>query len=892
MNTLIKVKNKKVITNLSFKSLKANKIRNVIAVLAIALTTLLFTALFTIAGTITNSFQQTSFRQVGGDFHGTFKNVTKEQISLLSKDPLVVKSASRLMLGMPTDPPFNKTHVEISYMDEECVKGSFCTPQHGSLPAKGTNQIACDSRVLELLGVEPKIGATISLTYYLGSLTDSPKMVTDSFTLSGWWTYDKAIRASQVLVPLSYAEQVLTGYTRTDPYDFTGQWDMNIYLKSSADIYNNLITILEHQGYQSEDSQADNYIATGVNWAYMGAQFSQNADIGTILAIIVLLILIIFTGYLIIYNIFQISVTNDIRFYGLLKTIGTTGKQIRRLIFRQALFLSVVGIPIGLVIGYFFGNVLAPIIMSTLSYKTAYATTNPFIFVIASAFSLITVLISCRKPGRIAGKVSPVEAVRYTENSHIKKINKMSTKGTSMYRMALGNLGRNTKKTVLIVLSLSLSVVLLQITVTFTNGFDMNKYLRYFVVSDFIVGNASYFNPTSIYLIWDETAVPESVINDIDSQNGISNSGRIYGFQGNIKEFITEDWYRQKHGEYNDEDTVTQMLQNEEHTTDGKVSDDIQLYGMEDFPLNQLSVIEGDLTPLYDPSQNAIAAVYETDDYSHVELGSQWAKIGDQLTLRYIDTWEYYDTRTGEVVTDLDSANTEYLDTKVTKYHEVTYTVVALVTMRRSMSYRYYGSDQFVLNADVFKRDTNTSNVMTYLYDTSDKANADMENFLADYTENIEPAIDYESKQSYIEEFDGFRNMFLLLGGVLSGVVGLVGILNFLNGVLTSILTRKREFAMLQSIGMTGRQLKTMLAYEGILYALFAIGVSLLLSLCTAPLLNKTMSSMFWFYTYRFTLLPLLVVAPIFLLMGVALPLIAYRFTVHQTIVERLRESE
>ena len=83
---MIRVKNRKTITNISKKSLKANKTRNIIAILAIALTTVLFTALFTIAITIINSFEQQTFRQVGGDMHGTFKDVTEEEIQELIKD--------------------------------------------------------------------------------------------------------------------------------------------------------------------------------------------------------------------------------------------------------------------------------------------------------------------------------------------------------------------------------------------------------------------------------------------------------------------------------------------------------------------------------------------------------------------------------------------------------------------------------------------------------------------------------------------------------------------------------------------------------------------------------------------------------------------------------------
>ena len=65
-----------------------------------------------------------------------------------------------------------------------------------------------------------------------------------------------------------------------------------------------------------------------------------------------------------------------------------------------------------------------------------------------------------------------------------------------------------------------------------------------------------------------------------------------------------------------------------------------------------------------------------------------------------------------------------------------------------------------------------------------------------------------------------FRQMFLLVGGILCAIIGLVGLLNFFNAMMTGILSRRREFAVLQAVGMTNRQLKTMLIYEGLFYAL------------------------------------------------------------------------
>ena len=167
-----------------------------------------------------------------------------------------------------------------------------------------------------------------------------------------------------------------------------------------------------------------------------------------------------------------------------------------------------------------------------------------------------------------------------------------------------------------------------------------------------------------------------------------------------------------------------------------------------------------------------------------------------------------------------------------------------------------------------------------------------MENFISDYTENVDPSLNYESRFTCSAEFESFRNMFFLMGSILSFIVGLIGVLNFLNAVLTGIITRHREFAMLQSIGMTGKQLKKMLVLEGLYYTLGSIILSFILAVITSPITANVLESMFWFFEYHFTIMPLFVTIPIFALLGVLLPLISYHFLAEKSIVERLREVE
>ena len=887
---MMKVSNGKTIRRLGWRSMRAARTRNLVAIAAIALTTVLFTSLFTIAMSINDGFQQSNFRQVGGWSHGGFKYLTEEQFHELRDDPLIDEWGLRRFLGMPREVPFNKSHVEVGYSDANEAHWMYCDPVEGRLPQEGTDEAATDTHVLELLGVAPEIGAKFTVTF---DVDGHP--TTQTFTLCGWWEYDEAIVANHVLIPESRVDAILdeVGVDPAASADgMTGSWNLDVMLKGgSRHIEQDLNQILADHGYQSE-AAGDDYINTGVNWGYTGAQLSDSMDPLTMIAIGAVLALIIFTGYLIIYNVFQISVTNDIRFYGLLKTIGTTPRQLRRIIRQQALTLSLAGIPLGLVIGWLVGGRLTPVIVAQLDGVVSVASANPLIFVGAAGFSLVTVLLSCRKPGRMAGRVSPIEAVRYTEGGNLKRKTKRNVKGVSLFSMAWANLGRSRGKSAITVISLSLAVVLLTITATITRGFDMDKYVSNFTASDFIVADAGQFQ-TGGEIFNTDMGIPQSVIDDIDTQGGITGGGLVYGKTSAVQEFVTEDYYRSVWSRWNDPETLDLMVASQDRTEDGLLADRAQLYGMEQFPLDHLTVLDGDLSKLSEPGGRYVAAVYSDDDYGNPEMDSHWARLGDTVTLRYVEEFEYYNPNTGEVYGPLENvpAGANYVSRAV-KYRDVEYEVAALVVVPRALSYRYYGADEFIMNDQTFIQDTGTDSVMYYAFDTTDEANAGMETFLQDYTENVNPQFDYESKATYAAEFEGMRAMFLMLGGALSFIVGLVGVLNFFNAILTGITVRKREFAVLQSIGMTGKQLKTMLVYEGLLYALGAVVISLVLAVVLSPLAFRAVGNLFWFFTYRFTISPILIVAPIFALLGILVPLAVYRSVAKSTIVERLREAE
>lgn len=882
----MQVKNKKIIRQLSFRTLWASRKRNLIAIIAIALTTLLFTSLATVTMSINSSYQTYTFRQIGGYAHGTFKDVTKEQEAAISSHAKVKATGERQVIGFIYDGIFAKVPAEVSYMDENCTEWSWATPTAGHLP-RSEKEITMDTGSLKLLGIAPELGAEISLTYSVGDKEQAAYEKTDTFILAGYWEYDDISPVHYINISKEYAEKVEAEAVAAGLNPF--RRDLNVMMASSVNIRGQMEQVDRDLGYDWETEGQDNTVRIGVNWGYTTEQMSHSMDPQMMLAIAAFLVLVVFTGYLIIYNIFQISVAGDIRFYGLLKTIGVTPRQTRRIIRWQAIFLCVVGIPIGLLIGYGVGAVLTPVVMSSTMFGAGVSTisTSPLIFVVSAAFSLVTVLLSCFRPGRIAGKVSPVEATKYTEAMDSKK-KRRTTRGAKVHQMAFANLGRNRSKTVLVVISLALSVVLLNVLITFVSGFDMEKYLEQQTCADFIVSSTDYFR----YVTGKEEYISGDEIEAIRENTSRTMDGCGYTLRGQEPmAWMTEKAWKMEAGSYISAEELDGAVKQQPHKND-LVGESMILEGLDESLFDKLTVIEGDIAPLYDTEEHAIALAANTDDYGALAHPEYYPAIGDKLTVTYVEEAYFIDSRTGEKSDE--NTPEEYLEYHIAKGHDVDYTVCAYVDVPYSMSCRYTNNGySAVLPVQTMQKDSGQEVIpLLWVFDTPDaEAEAAAESFLADMTVGEQSKLMYESKATLREGFESFRDMFLLLGGLLCAIIGLVGVLNFFNAIVTGILSRKREFAVLQAVGMTNRQLKTMLIYEGLFYALGAAVIALVFSVILSPLAARILGTMFWFFSPHFTLVPVLAAIPVFALLGFLIPYVMYGQTARQSVVERLREA-
>lgn len=872
---MLHVSNKTCIRDLAKKSYKSSKTRNQIAVIAIILTTLLFTSLFTVLMSMNAAVQDFNLKQSGTKAMGKINDLTEEQCAELKKDKNIEKYGLHRRLGIAKNEEFLKNRVEVGYADKNAAEWMFLNLKEGRLPEEGTNEVATDLEILKLLGIKPEIGKEFSLL-----LEVNGEKIEKTVTLCGWWEKDSIINVNHVLLSDSQISEILN-QNNTKPV-----YTMDIMFKLPVNIDEKLNTLLSEHSYQNEDRNKDNYINAGINSVYSQTE-NVFEDPTLLISVIVLLLLIVFSGYLIIYNIFRISVVSDIHFYGLLKTIGTTGKQIKKIIHRQALSMCIRGVPIGLFLGWLFGKAITPAVFAGMNgINMSEISIHPIIFIASVLFTLFTVYISCIRPGKIASKISPIEAIRYTEKrSKTKK--KKSARHFSLLGMAFENLKRNKGRTFITITSLALAVVILQVTVIFTNSLDKETFLNKNCVSDFILSDARYFQ----YEWNEDTFIPPDIIEEVRNAGKIKKDGVVYGQTVSVQQYITEEWYKKRMGTFLDDDKIKQELEHIERNQDNLIVDNVMTYGMEPYILDKLNVVEGDLTPLYEEGNRAIAAVYQDDDNGNPIKESHYAKVGDKIKLHYVTEWEYYNPDTGEIYQNYEDIGNQNYDMRPLSFKDVEYEVTALVTVPYALSYRFFGNDQFVMNDETFKQVTGTDKVMIYSCDVENKSRAKMESFIKEYTTKVKPGYDYESKAKWENEFKKVSSLFMTLGSSLSFIIGLIGILNFFNAILTGMITRKKEFAMLQAVGMTGKQLKMMLIHEGLIYAIGSVIMAFILTILIGLSANQLFANFIWFFKYKPTFLPIMSISPIFILLGILLPIYIYRMISKETIVERLRET-
>ena len=194
----------------------------------------------------------------------------------------------------------------------------------------------------------------------------------------------------------------------------------------------------------------------------------------------------------------------------------------------------------------------------------------------------------------------------------------------------------------------------------------------------------------------------------------------------------------------------------------------------------------------------------------------------------------------------------------------------------------------FILPADVFRQNW-PENTLRKLFLNVDDAHIDaMQSRLDGHIAAAAGSLPVTSRKSVAQQYENETRSAAVMGNTVSVVIALIGVLNFVNSMVTAIVSRRREFAMIQSVGMTKKQLCGMLVCEGLYYAAITLAVSYLLGALAVGVVIRSMVEG-GFTTFRFTLLPLGICTPLLLGFAVLIPFVCFKNVERQSIVERLR---
>lgn len=822
-----------IVKKMTGRTIAANKSRNLFVIVAIALTALLITSVFSIGMSYLESSELQQIRLIGTTAHASVTNITDAQIEKLqSLDYVKAVGLGHYVAKVENTPEMRNMVINLYWYDKtewEQFRAPAGTDIVGSYPEK-YNEIMIPRWVLQNMGIEnPKIGMKIPLDFVIDT-KNNRTLQNETFVLSGYFTDYVHIRSGNIdvmLVSEGFAQQSGTSVEKNGSAFVAYRGDKNI------ERYNERL---------SQDlSLAENQKIKTVPMYKTSSAVASS----TTFAFAAIIFFLMFTGYLLIYNVLYISVSKDIRFYGLLKTIGTTPKQLKKIVVGQAVRLSAVGIPAGLIVGVILSFAVVPMALGISDMDTGVEISfSPVIFIGAAFFALITTLIGAVKPARMAAKITPVEAICFTGTRTSGKL-KRSTSGGKPHKMAWRNIFRDRKRAAVVLLSLFLGITTFMVITSLVSSMDTDNYIASYVENDFILKNNTL---DAVGINKDKKQKFDTAfMKELEDIKGITNLRTTFLEKMTMKyhpeQFAPHvEWFRKR-------------LHIIEELTEKNIQDGFFGYiiGLDSRYIEEFN--KGRETPI---------------DIAAFERG-EFALIGT-------DNPEIY-------------ANVDVMDITITSTNgNLQIPLGGFIPF----GFQHAGGG---MAPNIYMSKAALEKLMPdpLVY----KVNMDVEDNLEEQAlEKIKVLTDndYEitrtSKLEQQEMMSDTKLMMYILGGGIAIVLAFIGILNFVNVMSTGIMVRRHEFAMLESIGMTKKQIRRMLILEGVGYA----GITMLLAAVLGSAITFGIFKLFQqqadyaIFSYPFVQM-LLAIAAV-LLVCIVTPEMAYRSSNRVSIVERLRETE
>lgn len=812
-----------VLNKLTKKNLLLNKKRTIVTIIGIMLSTALVCA---VAGLVTSA-QQTFvnlIKNTDGDYHISFSNVPQEQQKYITQNNAVDSYYTTKELGYSRFESIqneDKPYIYVVSMNENAFEKGAYKLIEGRM-AQNENEIVIPQHLIDNGRVKINVGYKITLNVGTRKLMDGSKLNQKNPYLassSKEYIYQETGKAGD---NEDYEEQIVDGQTKeytvvgimkrpntgVEPYTAPGYTavtysndDKNVgnaektvlaNTKSATTIANFYVTLKNPKEYENVMNQIKNTIETeneseieveaNVDLLRFEGVLSEST-LGVLYGIAsVIIVIIVVSSVFVIRNSFSISVSEKTKQYGMLASVGATKKQIKRSVLLEGLYIGIIAIPLGILLGIVAIIILLWIVnllIGDMMEGTEFVYNVPGMAILISVvISGITIFLSCLIPAIKASKIPPIEAIRGTDDIKI-KTRKIKTSKLTKKLFGIGgviaskNLKRNRKKYRTTVVSLVVSISIF---------IALSSFLTY---GQMMTG--SYYTDLNYNIT--VHGGNEALYEKIATWSGINSYS--YSYQTSAEIDVN------KYGT----DFAKEELENKKQIYEEDFPEDVGKYEYNTLGLT-IVMVNNDYFKSYVKSLGM-----NEKDYSNIAI------LGDDM-IHYLGQGKskvehYFNVKAGDSM-------------EVTMDDEQKQIKISKITTERPMGYEscYTEGGYLFVSEDypVVTKDKSELNSGSLCIDAQKPS--EIENKLTDLKKESE---EFENIMvtNLAEYADQEKRIIILVSIFLYGfiaVITLIGVTNIFNTITTNMILRSKEFANLKSIGMTTKEFNKMIKLESIMY--------------------------------------------------------------------------
>lgn len=842
--------NLKVCRKLVWRDFRFHKTKNILLILATALVTGLYGFVFLLGNSVEEAYLLNYQYSYGSTSHILYTGLTNHQADSLAGNAMVKSTVRLSTVGVLSDEMIGQRSVKLAVTDRDYAETVLSVPTSGRLPRQ-VGEIALDEFTMDSLGILHELGTKFSLSW-----TDPDgQSRTDEFTLCGWWASPTNFAEACAWITAETAQELVPGYDGDAARNVT--LGVNLHQPRELDV----------QAQQILDEQGVSGGSFTTNLAYNDARREQVESLALPFYLPALLVLV--CGFLMIYSIVHVAWDRDMQFFASLKGLGMTPRQIRQILLEQGCVVVLLGVLPGSLVGFVLHLAVTGRIVTGFEGNAALYFVSWQPFLMAAFCTLATALLAYLVPAWKLARMTPAETLRYTEDKLPKRSSEKRKGRTTLPVLALRSLMRGRAHVLLSTVSLLIATVLLSAVWMQYVSYREEMYLSALSPWDYTISDGSAYLSVQWYNESSQ-AITEKTVEDLESRPEVREVSRLKSREVPLK---ADETLRQRIVDfYNQPYDDTQSLRDTQAAFPEwcKGLDRLEETG----EYTGLVIgLEGDYLDYVLENCPFTSGSFDADKFSEgkyvLASGAYHEGISTPAAGETIEIG-------GEELEVLGAVMTDDAYLSGSNSAEAAFNIIYYVPLELfDRLFPGQGYRQLAVNID-------------------HSLQGSFETYLDDYEQGLNRGVGITRRSEYQASFESARLNEVLPELIVSLVLLAIGMLNFINMLVVKAVSRKKEFAVYESLGMTGNQLRRLLLMEGVFHAVFmAVTVGVLTFLLTwfgMPVLFAGMDS--WCMVYTYTLMPLWLALLFLLLLAVAVPLLCLRFLARGSITERLRAAE